>query len=110
MTKVEQVKLPVYVINKYKNKPIWVAKDIDGNVVTFEGCISTNLPCDYSNAHDFIIAQLIKVDSISKFVNQIGFETETMQLFRDFTKNDRNLSYWENLATNWFGAKWMMEA
>ena len=97
------------VIRKYKGKPVWVAFDIDHRPVIYEGCISSNVECDYINAHSFIMAQLIKVDSISKFAAMIGEDEQGVDFLRLLNKNDRNLEFWENLAVKWFSAKWMGE-
>lgn len=97
------------VIRKYRGKPVWVAFDIDHRPVTYEGCISSNIECDYINAHAFIIAQLIKVDSISKFAALMGEDAHGVEFLRLLNRNDRNLEFWENLAVKWFSAKWMGE-
>lgn len=97
------------VIKKYKGKPVWVALDIDHRIVIYEGCISSNVECDFISAHAFIIAQLIKVDSISKFAAQMGEDVHGIEFLRLLNKNDRNLQFWENLAVKWFSAKWMGE-
>lgn len=97
------------VFRKYKGKPVWVAFDIDHRPVIYEGCISSNVECDYINAHAFIIAQLIKVDSISKFAAMMGEDAHGVEFLRLLNKNDRNLKFWENLAVKWFSAKWMGE-
>lgn len=97
------------VIENYKGKPVWVAFDIDHRPVIYEGCISSNVECDYVNAHAFIIAQLIKVDSISKFAAMMGEDEQGVDFLRLLNKNDRNLEFWENLAVKWFAAKWMGE-
>lgn len=97
------------VIKKYKGKPVWVALDIDHRTVIYEGCISSNVECDYISAHAFIITQLIKVDSISKFAAQMGEDVHGIEFLRLLNKNDRNLQFLENLAVKWFSAKWMGE-
>lgn len=97
------------VIKKYKGKPVWLALDINNKPVTYEGCIASNIDCNYANAHAFIMAQLIKVDSISKFAVLIGADVHGVEFLRLLTKNDRNLQFWENLAIKWFSAKWMGE-
>lgn len=97
------------VIRKYKGKPVWVAFDIDHKPVSYEGCISSNIECDFVNAHAFIMAQLIKVDSISKFAKMMGEDEQGVDFLRLLNKNDRNLEFWEKLAVKWFSAKWMGE-
>lgn len=95
------------VIRKYQSKPVWVAFDINNKPVTYEGCISSNVECDYINAHAFIMAQLIKVDSISRFAAMMGKNAHGIEVLRLHNRNDRNLEFWENLAVKWFSAKWM---
>lgn len=95
------------VIKKYKGKPVWLALDINNKPVTYEGCIASNIDCNYANAHAFIMAQLIKVDSISKFAALMGADAHGVEFLRLLTKNDRNLQFWENLAVKWFAARWM---
>ena len=96
-------------IEKYKGKPVWVAFDIDNTPVSYEGCISSNFKCDYINAHAFIMAQLIKVDSISQFAALMGEDAHGIEFLRLLNRNDRNLEFWESLAVKWFSAKWMGE-
>lgn len=94
-------------IEKYKGKPVWLALDINNKPVTYEGCITSNIDCNYANAHAFIMAQLIKIDSISKFAALMGEDAHGVEFLRLLNKNDRNLEFWESLAVKWFSAKWM---
>lgn len=96
-------------VKKYKGKSVWVALDINNKPITYEGCIATDVECNYKSAHHFIIAQLIKVDSISKFASLMGEDAHGVEFLRLLNRNDRNLEFWENLAVKWFSAKWMGE-
>ena len=95
------------VIRKYQGKPVWLALDINNKPVTYEGCIASNIDCNYANAHAFIISQLIKVDSISRFTALMGEDSQGVEFLRLLNRNDRNLEFWESLSVKWFSAKWM---
>lgn len=93
--------------DKYKGCPIWVALDILDRPVTFGGYIQTETLTDYDNAQDFIYAQLINIDSIDKFAACIGEDGQDINFLKKLVRNDRNISFWIDLAKKWFSAEWM---
>lgn len=95
--------------NKYKGCPIWVAIDYRGQATTFGGWIQTNVSVDYVNAQSFIYSQIVQMDSISAFTNFIGMDGEETTFLKKMVQNDRNMSFWINLAKKWFKAEWMAD-
>lgn len=95
--------------NKYKGCPIWVAIDYRGQATTFGGWIQTNVSVDYVNAQTFIYSQIVQMDSISAFTNFIGMDGEETTFLKKMVQNDRNMSFWINLAKKWFKAEWMAD-
>ena len=93
--------------NKYKGCPIWVALDIFDRPVTFSGWIQSNVSTDYANAQEYIYAQLINIDSIDRFAACLGEDGQDISFLKKLIKNDRNISFWINLAKKWFSAEWM---
>lgn len=89
--------------------PIWVAIDYRGQPKTFGGWIQTDVKVDYTNAQDFILSQLVQMDSISAFTNYIGRDGQEIAFLKEIAKNDRNVLFWINLAKKWFSAEWMAD-
>lgn len=96
-------------IRKHQGKSLWLAFDIEGKPVTYEGYIACSEECDYKNAHSFIIAQLLETDSISEFAGMIGYDGQEKRLLSTFVEKDRCGDYWQQLAHDWFDAEWMGE-
>lgn len=92
--------------NIYQDFPIWIAIDYYGQPVTFAGLIETDAKVDYANAKVFIYSQLVKMDSISAFTSYIGRDGEKFAFLKEMVQNDRNMSFWINLAKKWFNAEW----
>ena len=92
-----------------QNLPIWIAVDYYGQTKTFGGWVQTKAKVDYINAKSFIYSQIVKVDSISDFTNYIGRDGEEIAFLKEMAKNDRNMSYWIDLAKKWFKAEWMAD-
>ena len=92
-----------------QNLPIWIAVDYYGQPKTFGGWVQTKAKVDYINAKSFIYSQIVKVDSISDFTNYIGRDGEEIAFLKEMAKNDRNMSYWIDLAKKWFKAEWMAD-
>jgi len=89
--------------------PIWVAVDYRGRPTTFGGWIETDVKVDYVNAQEFILSQLVQMDSISVFTNYIGRDGQEIVFLKEIAKNDRNMLFWINLAKKWFSAEWMAD-
>ncbi|MBI0151382.1 hypothetical protein, partial [Bifidobacterium sp. M0353] len=64
---------------------------------------------DYDNAQDFIYAQLINIDSIDRFAACIGEDGQDINFLKNLVRNDRNISFWIDLAKKWFKAEWMAD-
>ena len=92
---------------EYQCCPIWIAVDYYGQPKTFGGWIQTDLKVDYVNAQSFIYSQLVQMDRISTFTNFIGRDGQETAFLKDLAQNDRNMSFWINLAKKWFKAEWM---
>lgn len=92
-----------------QNLPIWIAVDYYGQPKTFGGWIQTDVKVDYINAQDFILSQLVQMDSISAFTNYIGRDCQEIAFLKEIAKNDRNMLFWINLAKTWFSAEWMAD-
>ena len=95
--------------NKYKGCPIWVALDIFDRPVTFSGWIQSNVSTDFGNAQEFILAQLINIDSIDRFATCIGEDGQDINFLKNLVRNDRNINFWIDLAKKWFKAEWMAD-
>lgn len=96
-----------YLKNIYQDCPIWIAIDYHGQPVTFGGWIETDIKVDYVNAKSFIYSQLVKMDSISAFTSYIGRDGQELAFLKEMVQNDRNMSFWIDLAKKWFSAEWM---
>lgn len=95
--------------DKYKGCPIWVALDIFDRPVTFGGWIQSKVSPDFGNAQEFILAQLINIDSIDRFAACIGEDGQDINFLKKLVRNDRNISFWIDLAKKWFKAEWMAD-
>lgn len=91
---------------QYKGQPVWLAHDVNSRPVTFGGLIATNTQCDFKNAKSFIYSQIIELDSISKFAEIIGEDGQSANILKMIVENDRNMSFWVDLAKKWFNAEW----
>lgn len=95
-----------YLKNIYRDFPIWIAIDYRGQPITFGGLIQTDEKVDYVNAKSFIYSQMVEMDSISAFTSYIGRDDEELAFLKEIVQNDRNMSFWINLAKKWFNAEW----
>lgn len=92
---------------KYQCCPIWIAIDYCGKPITFGGWLQTDAKPDYVNAQAFIYSQMVQIDSLSAFTNYIGRDGQETAFLKEMAQNDRNMSFWIELAKKWFSAEWM---
>lgn len=95
--------------DKYKGYPVWVATDYRGQATTFGGWIQSEVTADYVNAQSFIYSQIVQMDSISAFTSFIGRDGQETAFLKEMARNDRNISFWIDLAKKWFKAEWMAD-